>query len=77
MLGNPVALIQVPNQRLFSVKPAAQYLGICEDTLRGYADKELVPPYDLNGRRVFKLEDLDSFIDSLPPYTSYPYQKVL
>ena len=37
MIGKLIALIQVPNQRLFSTKAAAQYLGIHEDTLREYA----------------------------------------
>ena len=38
MIGKPVALIQVPNQRLFSTKAATQYLGVHPDTLRKYAD---------------------------------------
>ena len=46
MIGKPVALIQVPNQRLFSIKAAAQYLGICEDTLRTYADLGISQPGD-------------------------------
>ena len=68
MIGNPVALIQVPNQRLFSTKEAAQYLGICGDTLRTYADLGDIPARRLGRRRVFRLEDLDTFIDSLPTY---------
>ena len=73
MFTRPIELIQVPNRRLFGVKAAACYLGVCEDTLRDYADKGMIHPKDLNGRRVFKLEELDAFIDDLPPYTSYPY----
>ena len=73
MLGNPVAFIQVPSQRLFGIRAAAQYLGISEDTLRSYANTGHIPAQRLKKRRVFKLEDLNSFIDSLPPYTSYPY----
>ncbi len=68
MIGNPVALIQVPNQRLFSTKEAAQYLGICVDTLRKYADLGVVHARMLCRRRVFSLEDLDALIDSLPTY---------
>ena len=70
MIGNPVSLIQVPNQRLFSTKVAAQYLGICEDTLRKYADLGDIPARRLGRRRVFRLEDLDTFIEALPQYCS-------
>ena len=70
MIGKPIALIQVPNQRLFSTKPAARYLGVCVDTLRRYADLGWVKPLKLEGRRVFRLEDLDTFIESLPEYTA-------
>ena len=70
MIGKPVALIQVPNQRLFSIKAAAQYLGICEDTLRTYADLGDIPARRLGRRRVFTLEDLDTFIEALPAYRS-------
>ncbi len=41
MIGRPIALIQVPNRRLFSTKAAACYLGVHPDSLRKYAD--LVP----------------------------------
>ncbi len=70
MIGKSVALIQVPNQRLFSTKAAARYLGICEDTLRKYADLGDIPARRLRSRRVFTLEDLDAFIEALPPYSS-------
>lgn len=73
MMGKPVALIQIPCQRLFGMKAAARYLGISEDTLRKYADLEMIPAQRLEKRRVFKLEDLDQFIDALPQYRSYPY----
>ncbi len=70
MIGKPVALIQVPNQRLFSAKAAAQYLGICQDTLRTYADLGQIRVKCLGKRRVFTLEALDQFIDALPCYDS-------
>ena len=73
MISKPIALIQVPNQRLFSTKAAAQYLGIHEDTLRKYADLRRIKPRKLERRRVFTLEDLNSFIDALPEYQSYDY----
>ena len=68
MIGKPVALLQIPNQRLFGIKAAAQYLGISDESLRNYADLGLIPTQRLYNRRVFKLEDLDEFIDSLPDY---------
>ena len=70
MIGKAVALIQVPNQRLFSTRATAQYLGVCEDTLRTYADLGDIPARRLGRRRVFTLEDLDAFIEALPTYRS-------
>lgn len=71
MIGKPIALIQIANQRLFSTKAAARYLGICPDTLRTYADLEKIEAKRLNNRRVFTLEALDDFIDALPCYDSH------
>ncbi len=73
MISKPIALIQVPNQRLFSTKAAALYLGMHPDTLRKYADLGRIKPRKLERRRVFTLEDLNSFIDALPEYQSYDY----
>ncbi len=73
MIGKTVALIQVPNQRLFSTKAAAQYLGVHPDTMRKYADLGSIRARRLEKRRVFALEDLDAFIDTLPEYQSYDY----
>jgi excisionase family DNA binding protein len=61
-----VALARVPKRRLFSAKAAAQYLGIHEQTLRKITDKGFLPASRLGVRRVYKLEDLDSYIESLP-----------
>ncbi len=68
MGGKLVTLIQVPNQRLFGTKAAAQYLGIHPDTLRKYADLGQITARRIKSRRVFTLEDLDVFIDSLLCY---------
>jgi len=73
MIGKPIALIQVPNQRLFSTKAAAQYLGVHPDTVRKYADLGRIRARKLERRRVFALEDLNAFIDALPEYQSYNY----
>ena len=72
MIGHPVALIQVPNQRLFSTKAAARYLGVHEQTLRQYGDLGHIPVRRLGRRRVFRLEDLDAFIDHLPQWYPEP-----
>ena len=62
-----VEIQRVPNQRLFTVSAAAEYLGISDDTLRKYADLGQIPVYRfINGHRAFKLEDLNALIDSLP-----------
>ena len=71
MIGKTV--IQVPNQRLFSTKAAALYLGVHPDTLRKYADEGRIKARRLEKRRVFALEDLNAFIDALPDYQSYEY----
>ncbi len=73
MIGTPVALFQVPNQRLFSTKAAAKYLGVHPDTLRKYADLGWIKPRKLERRRVFALEDLDTFINALPDYQPDDY----
>ena len=70
MIGKAIALIQVPNRRLFGTKAAAYYLGIHEQTLRKYADLGRISPRRLENHRVFTLEDLDSFIEELPEW--YP-----
>jgi hypothetical protein len=66
MINKPIALIQVPNQRLFGPKAAARYLGIDTDTLRTITDERLIAAYDFRGRRAYRWEDLDRFIESLP-----------
>jgi len=68
MIGKPIALIQVPNQRLFGLKAAARYLGMHEQTIRKLSDLGILRCLRMGKRRVFRLEDLDSFIDSLPEW---------
>jgi hypothetical protein len=68
MVGKAIALIQVPNQRLFWASPAARYCGFDTDTLKKYTDEGLITAYDFRGRRVYRLEDLDRFIESLPKW---------
>ena len=66
MIGKPTLLLQIPNQRLFGTKAAARYLGVHEQTLRKYADLKKLPARRLENRRVFLLEDLNRFCESLP-----------
>ncbi len=73
MIGKPIALIQVPNQRLFSTKAVAQYLGVHPDSVRKYADLGRIRARKLERRRVFALEDLDAFINALPEYQFHDY----
>jgi excisionase family DNA binding protein len=68
MIGKPVAIIQIPNQRLFGTKAAARYLGIHEQTLRKLTDLGELPARRRGARRVYTLEDLDRFIESLPQW---------
>ena len=74
-IRTPTALIQVPNQRLFGPKAAARYLGMCEDTLKKITDLEQIPAFKLNGRRAYRFEDLERFIDSLPGWYDDPGEK--
>ena len=66
MIGKAIALIQVPNQRLFGTKAAARYLGIHEQTLRKLTDLGEITAHRMGHRRAYRLEDLDVYIDSLP-----------
>ena len=66
MIGRPVALIQVPNQRLFSVRCAARYLGVHEQTVRKLTALGELEARRFGKRRAYTLESLDAFIESLP-----------
>ncbi len=63
---NAVALIRVPKRRLFSARAAAHYLGVHEQTLKKIADNGDVVARQLGTRRVYALEDLDAYVESLP-----------
>ena len=66
MIGKQFALIKVPSQALFTLKQAAQYLGISPDVLREDTDLGLIPCYEFHGRRTYKLEDLETLRSLLP-----------
>ncbi len=63
-----VDLEQIPNQCLFAVQPAARFLGVHEQTLRKYTDEGQLQARRLGDRRVYTLEELRRFIDSLPQW---------
>ncbi len=75
MIGKPIALIQVPNQRLFGMKAASRYLGLHEQTLRKLTDLGEIKARRMGSRRVYALEDLDSYIDSLPRWYHGPGER--
>jgi hypothetical protein len=68
-----ITITPVPSQSLFGTKGAAQYLGISPDTLRKYADLGRIKTKRLEKRRVFAIEDLNAFIESLPEYNEALY----
>ena len=53
-------------RRLFGPKAAAKYLGICEDTLKKITDLGQLRAFNMNGRRAYRLEDLEAYVESLP-----------
>jgi len=52
-----------PTKRLFSVKEAAQYLGISPWTIREMQWRGDLPYVKFSRRIFFALEDLDSFVE--------------
>jgi excisionase family DNA binding protein len=72
MSAQAIAITPVPSQRLFGTKSAAQYLGIHVQTLRKLTDLGEIPARRMGSRRVFRLEDLNEYIDSLPQWYDHP-----
>jgi len=68
MIGKQVALLQIPNQALFSLKAAALYLGISPDSLIEDTETGKIDCFQFHGRRTYKLEDLEKLRDSLPKW---------
>jgi hypothetical protein len=64
-----VQIVEVPEQVAFRVRDAARYLGISPNTLRKRSDLGLIRARrDENGERIFLLEDLNAYLESLPDY---------
>ncbi len=68
MIAKPIALIQVPNQAMFSPKAAALYLGINVKTLKKLTDLGEIPARRFRDRRAYFLEDLERFRTGLPEW---------
>ena len=68
MIGKPLMIIQVPDKRKFSIDEAARYLGIHKQTLREKSDLGEIPAKKEGKFRVFLLEDLDRYLNNLPPF---------
>ena len=75
MIGKPVALIQIPNQRLFGIKAASRYLDMHAQTLRKLTDLGEIKAKRLGERRVYTRDDLDRFIDGLSEWYADPGEK--
>ncbi len=69
MIGKPIALIQIPNQRVFGPQAAARYLGVHVQTLKTMTDEGAIHAKWMRNRKVYLLEELDRYIKSLPAYT--------
>ena len=64
-----IPTFEVPGQAAFRVSGAARYLGISPNTLRKRSDLGLIRACrDVNGERIFRLSDLDAYLESLPEY---------
>ncbi|MDA2934933.1 helix-turn-helix domain-containing protein [Acidobacteria bacterium AH-259-D05] len=68
MIGKPILLMRVPNQRVFSPKPAALYLGLHPQTLKKITDEGQIRAKWQGNRKVYLLEELDRYIESLHDY---------
>jgi Helix-turn-helix domain len=68
MADKPIAFVEIRKQRLFGPKAAARYLGVCEDTLKKMSDLGQIRAFNMNGRRAYRLEDLDTYVESLPEW---------
>ena len=64
----PIAWFRVPTRRMFKTKAAAQYLGLHPQTLRRLTDEGRLKALNMDGKRVYTLEELDRYIGSLPEW---------
>ena len=71
MIGKPIALIQVPSQRIFCPKAAARYLDVHPQTLKKMTDEGELQAKWMRNRKVYTLEELDRYIENLPHYNGH------
>ncbi len=67
-IGKPTLIIQVPDRRVFPPDQAARYIGVSRETLRRLIVAGTLRPRWQGNRKVFLLEHLDAYIESLPEY---------
>jgi len=67
-MSKAISIISVPTRRLFGPKAAAEYLGIHEQTLKKITDEGELAAKWMRNRKVYTLEELDRYIESLEPY---------
>ena len=62
----PIEFFRVPVRRMFKTEVAAQYLGLHPQTLRRLTDEGKLKALNMDGKRVYTIEELDRYIGSLP-----------
>ena len=77
MIAKPIAFTQIPNQAMFGLAAAARHLGKHKNTVRKLVDLGIIKArveLDLSARkrRVFTLEVLNAYIDSLATWSDLP-----
>lgn len=72
MIGKNICLVKdIPTKRGFSLRDAADYIGVSKSTLRRRTNAGEIPCYDDHGRRIYHLEDLDAYLEKQRDYKSY------
>jgi excisionase family DNA binding protein len=68
MIGRPAVILQIPDQRVFSISEAAKYIGVHEQTLRDMTDLGQIKARKQGKRRAYLLEELDRYVENLPEW---------
>lgn len=55
----------MPNRKLISRAAAARYLGITERHMRRLIDRRVIAFHDVDGRFMFDVHDLDTFLETI------------
>ena len=67
-MNKPVLVFKVPDKAVFSHREAARFVGQSPNTFTRTAREHKIPVYRRRGRKVYKLNDLEEYISSLPSY---------